>query len=581
MASHQNYKPLYSESRALVIGINKYHHLSPLFHARNDAEAIANTLTTHFKFSRERVALLTDGAATRARILETFLSFATDATVCADDRILIFFAGHGHTFSGRKGETGFLVPVDGKADDLSTLIRWDELTRNAELIAAKHLLFIMDACYGGLALTRKPPPPGSMRFLKDMLQRYSRQVLTAGKADEAVNDSGGPRSGHSIFTGHVLDALEGGAATSEGIISANGLMAYVYERVSSDINSRQTPHYGFIDGDGDFIFDTTPIETLGQEGKTDADLLIKLAPFQPPPAPTGSGATVAESIKSLLSDSKYQIQLDDFITGHVKSVLDGLNLRRFPVQGPFNADEFNKRLKLYESAVSDLETIAILGARWADQTQIPTLVKMFTRLGEADRGMAGTTGWLRLGWYPAVLLFYAAGIAALSSQRYGTLSALLRIPVPAFGGTGSKSSQPLIVEGLFGLTEIVDAFKMVPGHERNYSPLSEYLFKTLQPPLEDCLFLGRSYESLFDRFEILIALLFAECTDTGWGPPGRFAWKHRGRGQSPYRQLIQEAEEAGTQWEPLKFGLFGGSLDKFLKISRTYAEQVLDRLSWY
>ena len=92
-----------------------------------------------------------------------------------------------------------------------------------------------------------------MRFLRDMLQRFSRQVLTAGKADETVADANGPRPGHSIFTGHLLDALEGGAA-SEGMITASGVMAYVYQKVSRDQYSRQTPHYGFFDGDGDFVF---------------------------------------------------------------------------------------------------------------------------------------------------------------------------------------------------------------------------------------------------------------------------------------------------------------------------------------
>src|SRR4029077_9224245 len=102
---------------------------------------------------------------------------------------------------------------------------------------------------------------GSMRFVRDMLQRFSRQVLTAGKADEAVADAGEPRAGHSIFTGHVLDAMEGAAATVEGIISANGIMAYVYDKVGNDANSYQTPHYGFIDGDGDFIFNTAPLDS--------------------------------------------------------------------------------------------------------------------------------------------------------------------------------------------------------------------------------------------------------------------------------------------------------------------------------
>jgi hypothetical protein len=45
-----------------------------------------------------------------------------------------------------------------------------------------------------------------MRFLRDMLQRFSRQVLTAGKADETVADENGPRPGHSIFTSHLLEA---------------------------------------------------------------------------------------------------------------------------------------------------------------------------------------------------------------------------------------------------------------------------------------------------------------------------------------------------------------------------------------
>src|SRR5207244_2588726 len=116
-----------------------------------------------------------------------------------------------------------------------------ELTRNADLIEAKHILFVMDACYGGLALMRGITP-GTKRFLKDMLIRRSRQVLTAGKADEVVADSGGPLPGHSVFTGHLLEALQGKAANSEGIITAATLSAYVYMAVSSDAGSQQTPH---------------------------------------------------------------------------------------------------------------------------------------------------------------------------------------------------------------------------------------------------------------------------------------------------------------------------------------------------
>jgi uncharacterized caspase-like protein len=113
------------------------------------------------------------------------------------------------------------VPYDGNPEKLATLIRWDELTRNADLITAKHILFIMDACYGGLAITRALKP-GTMRFQKDMLMRPARQVLTAGKADEVVADLGGPLPNHSVFTGHLIEALQGKAESVPGLLTANG-----------------------------------------------------------------------------------------------------------------------------------------------------------------------------------------------------------------------------------------------------------------------------------------------------------------------------------------------------------------------
>jgi len=120
-------------------------------HAANDASAVAEILTKKFDFPTDNVRVLLDSKATRENIMKEFLLLADSSKVGPDDRILVFFAGHGHTVSGRRGETGFLVPVDGKADELATLIRWDELTRNADLISAKHMLFLMDACYGGLS----------------------------------------------------------------------------------------------------------------------------------------------------------------------------------------------------------------------------------------------------------------------------------------------------------------------------------------------------------------------------------------------------------------------------------------------
>jgi len=577
------YNPEYSNSRALVIGINKYIFCSPLNYATNDAEAIVKVLEERFGFPKKNITLLLDKKATQKSIRKSFIRYTNEKIIRPDDRILVFFAGHGSTLKGSRGEVGFLIPVDGKLEEIGTLIRWDEFTRNADLIPAKHIFFLMDACYGGLSLVRQPEF-GSMRFLKDMLQRISRQVLTAGKADEVVADGSGVRPGHSIFTAHLLNALEGEASTSDGIISASGVMAYVYDRVGRDQYSHQTPHYGFIDGDGDFIFDTSIFEKLKdtkeeKENKKGKDILLNTSP-QITPIHVAD-VSVVDAMKQLLSDPSQKIKLDDYVTNHIRHFLDATDLRHFPVQTPsVSKEDFLDRIQRYEDLTKYLENISILLAQWGNFDQLLLLEKIFTRIANADRGSSGTIVWLKLVWYPLILLMYTAGIAALSKLKYGALKIILETQVRP-GSEYSNKTMPVIIPVIGNLKGLHDQFKLLPGHEKHYVPRSEHLFKSLQPSLEDLLFLGRSYESLFDRFEIFLALIYADTTDHDWGPPGRFAWKYRSlHTENPYAELIEEARKDGDMWAPLKAGFFQGSYESFRKIADSYKGK-LDKLPWW
>lgn len=136
--------PVYNRSHALIIGVNDYTSASPLGYAVNDANAVAEILLNKFEFDANDIHILLDKDATRTAIHKAFLDFSGDSTH-VDDRLLVFFAGHGHTVRSRRGDVGYLVPCDGDPADLSTLIRWDTLTRDADLIDAKHIFFVMDA----------------------------------------------------------------------------------------------------------------------------------------------------------------------------------------------------------------------------------------------------------------------------------------------------------------------------------------------------------------------------------------------------------------------------------------------------
>ena len=574
------YQPYYRASHALVIGINKYAHVSPLAYAVNDATAVAAALESRAGFPKANIVLLTDEAATRSAILSAYLRLA-EATG-PDDRVFVFFAGHGHTMTGRRGETGFLIPADGDLRDLATLLKWSELTGSADLIPAKHVFFLMDACYGGLAVTRKSIPPGSMRLLNDMLQRPSRQVLTAGKADEVVFDGGGTRPGHSIFTAHVLDALDGAASATEGVITANGVMAYVYERVGADPLSNQTPHYGFLEGDGDFIF--MPVLPSAKEEATDLPILIQTPSYSSPTVPPPD-ETVSEQLKRLIATPGETIRLDDFVTKLVRQSLQRVELDKFPVQGSFSPDEFARRVDAYEEVMADLEAAVILLARWATPQQVRLLQKILARLAEADKGRSGSAAWINLGWYPVHLLMYAGGISALSERRFDTLHACLLTAVRADRGASDGSQVPIVIPTGAALAELHDAFGSLPGMERRYTPRSDHLFQTLQPVLEDHLFLGKSYEPLFDEFEVMLGLTFADVrSDDGlgrlWGPPGRFGWKGSLRGPGPLDELVRTVEQENADWAPLKAGFFRGDPNRFSKVAAGYKE-LISQFGWY
>lgn len=565
------YQPKYENRKALIIGINEYKNVSPLAYACNDAQAVATILKDKFNFAQKDIVFLEDAQATKDNIIQAFHGFTQNKTN-PDDKLLVFFAGHGHTITGNRGEVGFLVPVDGKSNDTSTLIRWDELTRNAELIKAKHVLFIMDACYGGLAITRAPAI-GSRRFLKDMCQRYSRQVITAGKADESVADSGGPLPNHSIFTGHFLQGLNGAAAKDEGIITANGIMSYVYEKVGKDPNSHQTPHYGYVEGDGDFIFTEKSLEELETDPEEDKDLLIEVSSTQTDIALENTFST---KIKEYIADPSKRIVLHDMAMQEVRKFLTLTSKEKMPLQfHPLSNEQLIERYKAYEDSVKTLIQFFCIVAHWGDDEQTSLLEKTLKRLTDNNGSEAGTNTLLDMGWYPICLLEYTAGISAMAAGRYGNLSKILNTPVDCPLYTGIKPN--IIVPLSDAMDGLHNIFKIFPGHEKNIVPRSEYLFKLLQPQLEEILFLGQSYEPLFDRFEMFMALVYADITGYGHGLIGRFGYKHKQGREKIYTNLLEEAESQKDDWPPIKAGLFNHSYSRFKEVASAILELINKR----
>jgi len=256
---------LYDKSWAVVIGINQYENKNwpTLDYAVADALAMESKLE---ELGFDEIISLTDSKATKRNIeqlLKDKLPYATNE----NDRVLVFFAGHGHTRELHGRKQGFLIPVDGdyQKNYSSTTISMEDIRNLSSKITAKHIYYVIDACYSGLGL--KPPTTskrdlelksamgsfhdGVEGYLNKLTSRIAVQIITAGGKDEQADEG----ESHGLFTEYFLKGLEGEADRNEDkILTATEIGVYIKKEVSVASDNEQTPTFGWIDGEGEFVF---------------------------------------------------------------------------------------------------------------------------------------------------------------------------------------------------------------------------------------------------------------------------------------------------------------------------------------
>jgi hypothetical protein len=281
---------LYDASYALVIGNSNYKFWSDLNGVKSDVSAIEKTLKDN-GFAVE-TAMDLDSKNLSQRIEQ----FVKDHGYEENNRLLIYFAGHGYTQKavslGDDRELGYIVPIDApwplndRVGFLRTAVDLEEIRTFAKKIQAKHALFIFDSCFSGKLISRGENAVPSI--ILESVAFPVRQFITAGSADQSVPDE-------SIFRRAFIRGIEGEAdLNQDGFVLASELASYLRDKVTNLSNRRQTPLYAKIDDisleRGDFVFvvpgetpTPTPTPTLTP---TSTQLLPKPTPL-PTPTPVG------------------------------------------------------------------------------------------------------------------------------------------------------------------------------------------------------------------------------------------------------------------------------------------------------
>jgi len=261
---------VYRTGWALVIGINKYPYLFPeyqLKYAVADADVVASLLESKFGFDKSNVILLEDEQATREGIIYAIQKLSDSKYVSKEDCVLVYFSGHGQTValpeSRGGGDMGFLIPYDAQVNlsqepnpaqyYLSCIGMDDLMNKVANFIPAKHVIFILDTCFSGLALEESPRGLGERipDYLKPDMSLSVTQIITAGRKGEISVER--QELGHGVFTYELLQGLDKGEADfdKDGIITGSDLGAYLKNSVPK--LAKQTPRLE-TRGEGDFLF---------------------------------------------------------------------------------------------------------------------------------------------------------------------------------------------------------------------------------------------------------------------------------------------------------------------------------------
>lgn len=248
---HQKHRFKVGTSYFLGIGINAYRYVPQLRNAKQDVEDLAHLLESKYDVTQENTYTLYDQQASWqgiVRCLEKLRDRLQEA-----DKLLIYFAGHGHIDRWKKG---YWVPCDGDVRATSTLFSNSFLKEFLETIAARHILVISDSCYSGSLFYTGGQRGGSYNLADKLEARKSRWALCSGHQEEKVLDQGS--DGNSPFAGAILRYLRENEAPK---CRVSALADYVLEVTGS--NYQQTaegnPIYGVGHEGGQYVFRTKAI----------------------------------------------------------------------------------------------------------------------------------------------------------------------------------------------------------------------------------------------------------------------------------------------------------------------------------
>jgi hypothetical protein len=313
-----------------------------------------------------------------------------------------------------------------------------------------------------------------------------------------------------------------------------------------------------------------------------------------------SAKIAVSRLKKYLSDHSQRIHLHDLLTTETEKAYNAVRGSKFSLTGSglsWSSADIPVRLRSYESELETVLHLMICGAHWGEPEHDTILLKIFKRLADQTGPQGGLIVWIRLQLYPALLLLYGMGLAAISRSNYRFLRSLfaLKIRQDDYKPEGT-------VAGVIYDQSVLERQHQNEALTKTHTPLSDHLFTVLRDPLREYLPSDGEYHRTFDWFEYLLCLCHCDAETTCaalaedkaknpdfllWASVGRFAWKTTPGGSpnileetevrdgEPYSEKVAAVIEAGF------FESEGKRDDKYREVKAAFDRAVAEiRTQW-
>ncbi len=272
-----------------------------------------------------------------------------------------------------------------------------------------------------------------------------------------------------------------------------------------------------------------------------------------------------ERIKKYISRPEFFIDYEELLENEAKSLWDKINdYVDFSVR--ITPELYNQYLLFHTKSSELLREICINAVRWGKEEHEEAVVKVVQILSEPFKINGSFYDFTRKFHYLTIFLtLYSIGIACIYYKKYGLLTKVFQL------NNYENESKYNILNRFYPNYIDKDSLNSIT-HSTRYTPLSSLIEDELLTSFSKLIRNVPDYQSFFDIFEYVLTFnrYYYSKKDSfmnNWISYGAFAWRRRiDRYENIYKDFFDEAKLKKDDWEPIKYGLLGGSYEEYINV---------------